>query len=67
MSSKVQLGIRCLQCGDAIYSKYTHDFKWCKCDTVAVDGGPSYLRIVGEPYNFVVIDKEGNPYEGSLD
>jgi DNA-directed RNA polymerase subunit N (RpoN/RPB10) len=38
--------IRCNYCGDEIESKFTHDFKWCRCGRVAVDGGPSYLRRV---------------------
>lgn len=36
--------IRCNHCGDEIESAYTHDFKFCKCGTVAVDGGRSYLK-----------------------
>lgn len=36
--------IKCNKCGDEIESKHTHDFKFCKCGTVAVDGGKSYLR-----------------------
>ena len=36
--------IRCNHCGDEIESKFTHNFKFCKCGTVSVDGGKSYLR-----------------------
>lgn len=36
--------IKCNHCGDIIESEYTHDFKFCKCGTVAVDGGHSYLK-----------------------
>ena len=36
--------IRCLHCGDIIESKHTHDFKFCKCGKVYIDGGLSYLR-----------------------
>ena len=39
--------IRCRKCGDVIESKYTHDFRFCKCGAVAVDGGKEYLRRVG--------------------
>lgn len=31
--------IKCNYCGDIIESKYIHDFKYCKCGCVAVDGG----------------------------
>ena len=39
--------IRCRKCGDVIESTYTHDFRFCKCGAVAVDGGKEYLRRVG--------------------
>lgn len=40
--------IRCKKCGDIIESTYRHDFKFCKCGTVAVDGGKDYLRRCGK-------------------
>lgn len=36
--------IRCVHCGDVIESTYRHEFKWCSCKTVAVDGGHDYLK-----------------------
>ena len=39
--------IKCKKCGDIIESKSVHDFKWCACKAVAVDGGHDYLRRVG--------------------
>lgn len=59
MTTKPRRGIRCLQCGEAVYSKYTHDFRRCKCGAVAVDGGSSYLRIIGDFTDWVVIDEKG--------
>ena len=44
--------IRCKKCGDVIESKSVHDFKFCKCDSVAVDGDHNYLRRLGEPENW---------------
>ena len=35
---------RCVHCGDIIESTHVHDFKWCSCGTIAVDGGHSYLK-----------------------
>ena len=40
--------IKCKKCGDIIESTYRHDFKFCKCGSVAVDGGHDYLRRCGE-------------------
>lgn len=39
--------IRCKKCGDIIESTHRHDFKFCKCGAVAVDGGRDYLRRCG--------------------
>lgn len=39
--------IKCKRCGDIIESTYRHDYKVCKCGSVAVDGGHDYLRRGG--------------------
>ena len=39
--------IKCKKCGDIIESIHVHDFKYCKCGAVAVDGGKAYLRRLG--------------------
>lgn len=44
--------IKCNKCESIIKSEHTHDFKWCKCKSVAVDGGHEYLRRVGEPNDY---------------
>jgi len=41
--------IKCKKCGDIIELTYRHDFKFCKCGAVAVDGGKDYLRRLGNP------------------
>ena len=35
------------KCGDIIESTHRHDFKFCKCGAVAVNGGKDYLRRCG--------------------
>lgn len=47
--------IRCNKCGEVIESVHVHDFKWCSCKSVAVDGGHEYLRRVGNPNDFTDI------------
>jgi len=44
--------IRCLKCGDVIRSKNRHDFRWCSCKSVAVDGGSWYGRIIGDKKDY---------------
>ena len=40
--------VRCKKCNDEPYSANRHDFKYCQCGAVAVDGGLDYLRRVGD-------------------
>jgi tRNA(Ile2) C34 agmatinyltransferase TiaS len=43
---------RCRKCGDVIESKHHHDFRFCKCGAIFVDGGHSYIRWGGNPKDF---------------
>lgn len=43
--------IKCKHCGDIIESTSTHDFKFCSCGKVAVDGGHCYLKRSDNPYD----------------
>lgn len=43
----IKNAIRCKKCGEEIESKSVHDFRFCKCASVAVDGGHNYLRRCG--------------------
>ena len=40
---------QCVKCGDVIESTHRHDFRYCKCQAIAVDGGTAYLRRIGNP------------------
>lgn len=35
---------QCKLCGEEVESEGVHDFKWCGCGEIFVDGGRSYLR-----------------------
>lgn len=41
--------IKCPKCGDTIFSRANHDYHNCTCRTVAIDGGPSYIRCCWDP------------------
>ena len=43
--------IQCRLCKDIIQSMYRHDFKWCACKSIYIDGGTAYTRIGGDPQN----------------
>lgn len=57
--------VLCLKCKDLIFSANRHDFNYCKCGAVAVDGGMDYLRRVGnrEDYEEMSIDLPKNVVE----
>lgn len=38
--------VKCLLCKERIVSVHRHDFNYCGCGNVAVDGGHDYLRRV---------------------
>lgn len=40
--------IRCLKCKDIIESKHVHDFKFCSCENIFIDGGNEYVRYGGK-------------------
>lgn len=49
----IRNSIKCLKCEDEIESRDVHDFRFCSCNSVAVDGGRDYLRRVGERDNYL--------------
>jgi len=50
--------IKCLICNDIIESKSRHDFVWCSCGNVAVDGGEDYLKVTFYTDKYEVIKEE---------
>lgn len=51
--------IKCAKCGDIIQSQYRHDFRWCFCKSIFIDGGDDYCRIGGEFKN-ILVEYNGN-------
>lgn len=49
--------IRCNKCKDEIESTYRWDFKWCKCGSVAVDGGKDYLKRCGNDEDYTELSE----------
>ena len=41
--------IKCKFCGDILESNSRHDFKFCSCGKVSIDGGQFYLKRSGYP------------------
>ena len=48
----IKNAIKCKKCGDVIVSHSVHDFKFCSCESCAVDGGHDYLRRCGNLEDF---------------
>jgi hypothetical protein len=49
MKKLIQNEAQCRKCEDIIFSAHRHDFKRCRCGAIAIDGGMSYIRRVGNP------------------
>lgn len=49
--------IKYKKCGNIIESTYRHDFKFCKCGAVAVDGRKDYLRRLGYEEDYEELSK----------
>lgn len=45
----IRNSVLCLKCNTEIESRHRHDFVWCPCNSVAVDGGKDYLKRSGVP------------------
>ena len=58
--------IRCKRCGDIIESESVHDFKFCSCEAVAVDGGRDYLRRCGAPDDYEDLSEVEKPVQEPL-
>lgn len=63
--------IECLKCHETIVSGHVHDFRYCSCKAVAVDGGPEYLRRLGNQHDYIeacayeaATAKEGDDLDG---
>jgi hypothetical protein len=35
----------CPKCGDKIFSRTRHDFHYCSCGEIAIDGGRDYTKV----------------------
>ena len=59
--------IQCTHCNDIIESTHVHDFKYCSCKKVAVDGGKEYLRrLYHTMTDYLELSKWENNEEKSL-
>lgn len=44
MPKIIKNAAECALCHDVIESLHRHDFVWCSCQEIFVDGGTDYLR-----------------------
>lgn len=52
-------GVECLKCENIIYSRHVHDFHYCQCGNVAIDGGRDYYKInYNSPNSFKTVKIE---------
>lgn len=51
------IALRCVHCKTVIQSLHHHDFKFCVCGKIAIDGGHEYFRALGEFADMQVVDE----------
>ena len=39
------MAVKCVKCGDVIFSRTKRDYRVCSCGAVGVDGGFDYCRV----------------------
>ena len=44
MKKLIRNRVQCKVCGDIIESTHGHDFKYCTCREIFIDGGLNYIR-----------------------
>jgi hypothetical protein len=47
--------IKCKICKTIIHSRHRHDFIWCICGNVFVDGGDDYKKFGGKDFSNILI------------
>ena len=45
--------------GEIAFSRYRHDFRWVGGNTVAIDGGRDYTKIIGHPNEILTLVFDG--------
>lgn len=63
MGKRIQCGL----CGDIIKSRYRHDFKYCKCGNLSVDGGNNYLKVSFIKNNWTILEEKENKQDNTDD
>lgn len=51
--------VKCRKCRNIIQSQHRHDFVWCPCGAIAIDGGNAYTRLVGNAEDILEVDDLG--------
>lgn len=47
--------VKCKVYGSYIRINTEYDYIPCACGAIAVDGGPEYVRIIGDPNNWEIV------------
>jgi len=47
---------KCNKCGMEIQSMHRHNFVWCSCRSVAIDGGKDYTKMTGNGNDWELLE-----------
>jgi hypothetical protein len=54
---------KCRKCEEIIVSTHRHDFRYCKCGAISVDGGTAYLKRSFTNFSDIIEMSEHEEYE----
>ena len=49
--------VQCLKCKDLLPLNTKYQLVYCSCDSTGVDGGPDYVRVLGD--SWILVDENG--------
>lgn len=58
--------VKCLYCGDVIFSRARHDFHSCTCGRTNIDGGSDYMKFGATPFSYKEIKKRASRFRKFL-
>lgn len=53
---KTQYWYKCKKCGSMICGDTGYDYIPCACGAIAIDGGPHYIRVIGNAEDIEILE-----------
>ncbi|MGL5595691.1 MAG: DUF7695 domain-containing protein [Cetobacterium sp.] len=53
-----RIELKCLKCGDVIWSLYPGHMRWCSCSAIAIDQDEYMSRFIGRKEDMEVVSND---------